>query len=40
VGGNGGNITINSDLIYGYIERSQTTPFNDITASSDAIKNS
>ncbi|MGL5834895.1 MAG: ShlB/FhaC/HecB family hemolysin secretion/activation protein, partial [Waterburya sp.] len=35
VGGNGGNITITSDLIYGFEPRSQTTPFEDITASSE-----
>jgi filamentous hemagglutinin family protein len=35
VGGNGGNITITTDLIYGYQARSQTTPFEDITASSE-----
>jgi filamentous hemagglutinin family protein len=35
VGGNGGNINITTDLIYGYQARSQTTPFEDITASSE-----
>jgi filamentous hemagglutinin family protein len=35
VGGNGGNIDITTDLIYGYQARSQTTPFEDITASSE-----
>jgi filamentous hemagglutinin family protein len=35
VGGNGGNIDITTDLIYGYEARSQTTPFEDITASSE-----
>jgi filamentous hemagglutinin family protein len=35
VGGNGGNIIITTDLIYGYQARSQTTPFEDITASSE-----
>jgi len=35
VGGSGGNITINSDAILGLEERSQLTPFGDITATSE-----
>ena len=35
VEGNGGNISINSDFILGLESRSQLTPFNDITASSE-----
>ena len=35
INGNGGNIAINSEAILGFESRSQLTPFNDITATSD-----